>query len=48
MQTLRQLSFGFLDLGWYGAEADKIEDVKAQEMAAMSKRHYSNQNQRPA
>lgn len=31
MQTLRQLSFAMLDMGWHGADPSHISDVKAQE-----------------
>lgn len=34
MQTLRQLSFGLLDMAWHGADPSEIEDVKAFEKAA--------------
>ncbi|GHC49120.1 M3 family metallopeptidase [Ulvibacter litoralis] len=34
MQTLRQLSFGLLDMAWHGADPTTIEDVKAFEKAA--------------
>ena len=31
MQTLRQLSFGLLDMSWHGQDPTKISDVKAHE-----------------
>ena len=31
MQTLRQLSFGLLDMSWHGADPSPIEDVKTHE-----------------
>ena len=34
MQTLRQLSFGLLDMSWHGADPSGITDVKAHEKAA--------------
>ena len=34
MQTLRQISFGLLDMSWHGQDPSKIKDVKAQEMKA--------------
>jgi len=34
MQTLRQLSFGLLDMSWHGADPTKITDVKAHENKA--------------
>ena len=34
IQTLRQLSFGFLDMAWHGADPTQITDVKAQEDTA--------------
>lgn len=34
MATLRQLSFGFLDMAWHGTDASKIEDVKNYESKA--------------
>lgn len=34
MQTLRQLSFGLLDMSWHGADPSKIKDVQAHENAA--------------
>ncbi|WP_299399322.1 M3 family metallopeptidase [uncultured Gelidibacter sp.] len=34
MQTLRQLSFGLLDMSWHGADPTGITDVKAQELKA--------------
>ena len=36
MQTLRQLSFGILDMAWHGADPSNIEDVKAFEDAAFA------------
>jgi peptidyl-dipeptidase Dcp len=36
LQTLRQLSFGFLDMAWHNADPTEIEDVKAFESGAMS------------
>ena len=35
LQTLRQLSFGFLDLSWHGEECTKIENVKSHELKVM-------------
>lgn len=34
MATLRQLSFGLLDMSWHGADPSKITDVKSQELEA--------------
>ncbi|MGI9551418.1 MAG: M3 family metallopeptidase, partial [Aurantibacter sp.] len=34
MATLRQLSFGLLDMSWHGADPLKITDVKAHEIRA--------------
>lgn len=34
MQTLRQISFGLLDMSWHGAEPTDITDVKAHETKA--------------
>lgn len=34
MQTLRQLSFGLLDMSWHSQDPSNIEDVKAQEIKA--------------
>jgi len=34
MQTLRQLSFGLLDMSWHGADPSSITDVKTQETLA--------------
>ena len=34
MQTLRQLSFGLLDMAWHGSDPTQITDVKAQENKA--------------
>lgn len=34
MATLRQLSFGFLDMAWHGTDPTKIEDVKNYESKA--------------
>jgi len=34
MQTLRQLSFGLLDMGWHGSNPSAITDVKTKEMNA--------------
>jgi peptidyl-dipeptidase Dcp len=34
MQTLRQLSFGLLDMSWHGADPSLIKDVKAHESEA--------------
>lgn len=34
MQTLRQLSFGLLDMSWHGQDPSAITDVKAQELKA--------------
>jgi len=36
MQTLRQLSFGMLDMAWHGNNPSNIEDVKAFEKAAFA------------
>lgn len=33
MQTLRQLSFGMLDMGWHGADPSEIKNVKEFEVA---------------
>jgi Zn-dependent oligopeptidase len=34
MQTLRQLSFGLLDMSWHGIDPTKIDDVKLHELKA--------------
>lgn len=34
MQTLRQISFGLLDMSWHGSDPSNIEDVKAHELYA--------------
>ncbi|HET8808952.1 MAG TPA: M3 family metallopeptidase, partial [Flavobacteriaceae bacterium] len=34
MQTVRQLSFGLLDMAWHGTDPSNIVDVKAHELAA--------------
>ncbi|MBU2928785.1 M3 family metallopeptidase [Winogradskyella psychrotolerans] len=34
MQTLRQLSFGLLDMSWHGIDPSEIKDVKAHEIEA--------------
>jgi len=34
MQTLRQLSFGLLDMGWHGSDPSAIKDVKTKEKNA--------------
>jgi peptidyl-dipeptidase Dcp len=34
MQTLRQISFGLLDMGWHGQDPSNIKDVKAFELKA--------------
>ena len=36
MQTLRQLSFGLLDMAWHGADPSGIEDVQQHEDAAFA------------
>jgi len=36
MQTLRQLSFGLLDMSWHGVDPSKIKDVKAHETKAFA------------
>ncbi|MFD0862721.1 M3 family metallopeptidase [Sungkyunkwania multivorans] len=36
MQTLRQISFGLLDMSWHGTDPSNIKDVKAYEQAAFS------------
>jgi len=36
MQTLRQLSFGLLDMAWHGVDPSEINDVKAHEVEAFS------------
>ncbi|WP_435579196.1 M3 family metallopeptidase [Gilvibacter sp.] len=36
MQTLRQLSFGMLDMAWHSADPSAVEDVKAFEEAAFA------------
>lgn len=36
MATLRQLSFGLLDMSWHGADPSNITDVKAQETKAFT------------
>ncbi|KAB1067498.1 M3 family metallopeptidase [Tamlana haliotis] len=37
MQTLRQLSFGLLDMSWHGQDPSNISDVKAHEKEAFKK-----------
>ena len=34
IQTLRQISFGLLDMSWHGSDPSNIEDVKAHELDA--------------
>ncbi|WP_296316965.1 M3 family metallopeptidase [Winogradskyella sp. UBA3174] len=34
MQTLRQISFGLLDMSWHGVDPSEINDVKAYEVAS--------------
>ena len=34
MQTLRQISFGLLDMSWHGQDPSHIKDVKTQEVLA--------------
>lgn len=34
MQTLRQISFGLLDMGWHGINPDSIDNVKKHELEA--------------
>ncbi|MDC0007405.1 M3 family metallopeptidase, partial [Winogradskyella sp.] len=34
MQTLRQISFGLLDMSWHGVDPSEIKDVKAYEVAS--------------
>ncbi|WP_066221256.1 M3 family metallopeptidase [Formosa haliotis] len=34
MQTLRQISFGLLDMSWHGIDPSQIQDVKAHELVA--------------
>jgi peptidyl-dipeptidase Dcp len=36
MQTLRQVSFGLLDMGWHGADPSNINNVKAFELEAFA------------
>ncbi len=36
MQTLRQISFGLLDMSWHGQDPSDITDVKKQELKAFS------------
>ncbi|MFT6369861.1 MAG: peptidyl-dipeptidase Dcp [Maribacter sp.] len=36
MQTLRQLSFGLLDMSWHGTDTTSIKDVKAYETKAFA------------
>ncbi|MGF1554824.1 M3 family metallopeptidase [Paucihalobacter sp.] len=36
MQTLRQISFGLLDMSWHGYNPENINDVKAQELEAFN------------
>ncbi|MGB5942342.1 MAG: M3 family metallopeptidase [Leeuwenhoekiella sp.] len=36
MQTVRQLSFGLLDMSWHGADPKGIEDVKAHESSVFA------------
>lgn len=36
MQTLRQISFGLLDMSWHGQDPSPIKDVKTQEVQAFS------------
>ena len=35
LQTMRQISFGFLDLSWHGEESTKIDNVKSHELEVM-------------
>ena len=41
LQTLRQLSFGFLDLSWYGKTGPTITNVKAHEKTVMQPFQFS-------
>ena len=41
LQTLRQLSFGFLDLSWHGKTGPTITNVKAHEKAVMQPFQFS-------
>jgi len=34
MQTLRQISFGLLDMSWHGSDPSNIKDIKAHELEA--------------
>ncbi|MBF8150336.1 M3 family metallopeptidase [Winogradskyella sp. F6397] len=36
MQTLRQLSFGLLDMSWHGIDPSEIDDVKSHEVEAFA------------
>ena len=39
MATLRQISFGLLDMSWHGADPSGIKDVKAHEIKAFDSTH---------
>lgn len=41
LQTLRQLSFGYLDLSWHTTESHCIENVKTHEKAILSKYQFT-------
>lgn len=41
LQTLRQLSFGFLDLSWHNEKSKDINDVKAHEKAIMEEFQFT-------
>ncbi len=45
LQTLRQLSFGYLDLSWHGEDSLKIKEVKAHEKATMHPFQFTEDHQ---
>ena len=48
LATVRQLSFGLLDMAWHTTETKEIEDVKSFELKAMKKADLYPPLQRPA
>ena len=40
MATMRQLSFGLLDMSWHGGSPRNITNVKAHEKVAFENTHY--------
>jgi peptidyl-dipeptidase Dcp len=40
MATMRQLSFGLLDMGWHGQDPSAITDIKAFEIEHLQTLNY--------